>query len=243
MLLEKLLMILLQAKGGVVAVVFATGTAAAVTGTIGPGAIDLTVRPVEGSTTTVMITLPSPTPSAEPTASASPTSTPVFVVTTPAPNVAVSCSDEADDRNAALEVLAQTGKEAAAILRVGGSVALANDVDRKDMRETLKEVGHDIRDVLKDAMHDVRDLGKEILGDCDEANVEGLVSRLEHDLDEVAEIHEEFERERATPANGDPLVVTISDPSTDLAEPYRGRVEEAIEEVADLLEDLSEELD
>lgn len=243
MFLEKLLMILLQAKGGVVAIVFATGTAVAVTGTIGPGAIDLTVQPVDGTTTTVVITLPSPTPSTSPTASPSPTPAPALVVTTPPPNAPVSCSDEADDRNAALEVLHDAGDEAAAILRVGGAVALANDADRKDMRETLKEVGHDIRDVLKDAMHDVRDLGKKILGDCDEANVEGLVSKLEHDLDEVAEVHEEFERERVTGANGTALVVTIRAASTDLVPPYRGRVEEALAEVAELLEELSEELE
>lgn len=245
MFLEKLLMILLQAKGGVVAVFFATSTAVAVTGTLGAGTIDLTIHPAEGTPTTMRITLPSPTPTASPTLV--PTSTPTstaapLIAATPVPSVTGSCSADAEDRDEALEVLHKAGDEAADLLRVAGAVALANSVDRTPMREQLKTVGHEIRDVLKRAMHDVRDLGKRILGDCDEAHVEGLVSRLEHELDEVAEVHEEFESGRST-SGAATFTVTVTVASAHLVAPYREPVDEAVADVGEILEELSQDLD
>lgn len=127
------------------------------------------------------------------------------------------------------------------MLRLAGAVALTGGAERKKARETLKESGHDIRDLLKDAMHDVRDLAKKALRDCDESGVEGLVSRLEHGLDEVAEVHEEFEKERRA-SGASVLVVTMSASADGLVAPYRQRVQDALDELKDLLMDLAKDL-
>jgi hypothetical protein len=239
-LIEKLIAILLQLKGGALTLVLVTGTAVTITGTVGGEVIDLTVTPLASLTVSASpVPSSSPSPSPSPTAAASPS---------PAPNattvavVSGNCSAEADARDAALHLLADVGDESADILRVAGTVALANGDERNAMRELLKEFGHDIRDALKDGMHDVRDLAKRSLGECDESSVEGLVSRLEHELDEVAEVHEEFEKS----GSGDSSAVFVVDLSADaatLSSPYRERVEAAVEDVKDLLEDLSSELD
>lgn len=239
MFLDKLIALLLQLKGGALTLVIVTSAAVTVTGTIGGEAVDLTITPLASPTATA------PEPTLTPTASpsASPTATPT-VTTIPiaaaASVTSVGCSG-ADARDAALEFLGDAGQEAADLLRVAGAVALANGADRNKMREMLKEYGHDIREVLKDGLHDVRDLGKRTLGECGESSVEGLVSRLEHELDEVAEVHEEFER--AGSGNGSAaFVVTITDGAASLAAPYRERVEEAIEDVEDILDDLAEDI-
>lgn len=247
MLLEKLLAILLHAKGGVVAIVLATSTAVTVTGTIGSEVIDLTVTPVAAEVTptpTPAPTLtPATTPTPAPTPTATPTATPEPTPITSTATVGVACSDEGRERDAALAVLGDAGDEAADMLRLAGAVALTTGAERAGMREALKDSGHDIRDVLKDAMHDVRDLAKELLGDCDESGVEGLVSRLEHGLDEVAEVHEEFEKERRAGGGTSVFVVTMSATADGLAEPYRARVDEALDDLEDLLMDLGAELD
>ncbi|HKY49781.1 MAG TPA: hypothetical protein VJP45_00845 [Candidatus Limnocylindria bacterium] len=235
MLFEKLLAILLQLKGGAVTLVFVTGTAVTITGTIGGEVIDLTVAPLASPTASASASpTASPAASPSPTAAASPSPSPTAAPTT---QVALgSCSGDAAQRDAALQVLADVGEEAADLLRVAGGVALANGQERSKMREMLKEAGHDIRDALKDGMHDVRDLAKRILGDCDESSVEGLLSRLEHELDEVAEVHEEFER--AGGRTGATFVVSFSSDASGLASPYRERVESAVEDVEDVLDEL-----
>lgn len=237
MFLDKLIALLLQLKGGALTLVIVTSAAVTVTGTIGDEAVDLTITPLASPATAPATTLtPTTSPSASPTATPTVTTIPIA----PAALVTSAGCSGADARDAALEFLGDAGQEAADLLRVAGAVALANGADRNKMREMLKEYGHDIREVLKDGLHDVRDLGKRTLGECGESSVEGLVSRLEHELDEVAEVHEEFER--AGSGNGSAaFVVTITDGAA-LAAPYRERVEEAIEDVEDIFDDLAEDI-
>ncbi|SRR6266545_3617189 len=149
-MLEKLMSLLLQAKGGAIATVLVIGASGA-----------LVTATVENGTTTATVTQASPRPSASPTGSASPAVLALFNRTSAeqdpsAPATGNGCSDAAHATNEQVNRVNDAYKtDHAAVL------ALGKDAPKTDEARTdVKKADSKIKDLRQEAVKDIHELFK-----------------------------------------------------------------------------------
>ena len=149
-MLEKLMSLLLQAKGGAIATVLVIGASGA-----------LVTATVENGTTTATVTQASPRPSASPTGSASPAVLALFNRTSAeddptSPATGNGCSDAAHLTNGQVKLVNERYKaDHAAIL------ALSKDAPKtSEARDLVKAADATVKDFRQEGVKDIHDLFK-----------------------------------------------------------------------------------
>ena len=149
-MLEKLLSLLLHAKGGAIATVLVIGASGA-----------LVTATVENGTTTVTVTQASPGPSASPTGSASPAVLALFNRTSAeddptSPATGNGCSDAAHLTNGQVKLVNERYKtDHAAILALSKDAAKTSEA-----RDLVKAADATVKDFRQEGVKDIHDLFK-----------------------------------------------------------------------------------
>ena len=218
---EKLLSLLLQAKGGAVATVFVLGTTGA-----------LVTATVDGGVTTITLTQPSSTAGAQTTTPDGTTTNTTVTDTILAlfnrtngeedPTSTATgngCSDEAHDRNDAMKAVNDESKTQRAEAR-----ELGKDAERSDAaRELVSDADTAIKDIRQAAVKAIH-----ATFDCDKED------------DEDEDVDDEDEDDTSTTTTTDPTVAFSSDDAMAIAELAILAMKEEVKDLKEALEALEE---